>query len=113
MFAGYRRRLYGYLVRMTRRRDTAEDLLQEAYLRAFRYFDSWHGQNPRTWFLAIVRNVAWRALELRRRLGIPLVVTSLGDDLRVSKERIRQLQRQAIRRMQQTAKEQRLEPLSI
>ena len=25
--------------------------------------------------------VAWRALELRRRLGIPLVVTSLGDDM--------------------------------
>jgi colanic acid/amylovoran/stewartan biosynthesis glycosyltransferase WcaL/AmsK/CpsK len=25
--------------------------------------------------------VAWRALELRRRLGVPLVVTSLGDDM--------------------------------
>jgi RNA polymerase sigma factor (sigma-70 family) len=32
-FAAYRRRLYGYLVRMTRRRDTAEDLLQETFLR--------------------------------------------------------------------------------
>jgi RNA polymerase sigma-70 factor (ECF subfamily) len=33
VFAGYRRRLYGYLVRMTRRRDAAEDLLQETFLR--------------------------------------------------------------------------------
>jgi RNA polymerase sigma-70 factor (ECF subfamily) len=33
VFAGYRRRLYGYLVRMTRRRDVAEDLLQETFLR--------------------------------------------------------------------------------
>ncbi len=33
VFAGYRRRLYSYLVRMTRRRDVAEDLLQETFLR--------------------------------------------------------------------------------
>ena len=33
VFAAYRRRLYGYLVRMTRRRDVAEDLLQDAFVR--------------------------------------------------------------------------------
>jgi len=33
VFAAFRRRLYGYLVRMTRRRDAAEDLLQETFLR--------------------------------------------------------------------------------
>ena len=33
VFAAYRRRLYGYLVRMTRRRDVAEDLLQDSFLR--------------------------------------------------------------------------------
>ena len=33
VFAAYRRRLYGYLVRMTRSRDVAEDLLQEVFLR--------------------------------------------------------------------------------
>jgi RNA polymerase sigma factor (sigma-70 family) len=33
VFAAYRRRLYAYLVRMTRRRDVAEDLLQETFLR--------------------------------------------------------------------------------
>ena len=33
VFAAYRRRIYGYLVRMTRRRDVAEDLLQETFLR--------------------------------------------------------------------------------
>jgi RNA polymerase sigma-70 factor (ECF subfamily) len=32
-FDAYRRRVYGYLVRMTRRRDVAEDLLQETFLR--------------------------------------------------------------------------------
>ena len=34
----------------------AEDVVQEAYLRAFRYFDAWQGENFRTWLLAIVRN---------------------------------------------------------
>ena len=33
VFSAYRRRIYGYLVRMTRRRDAAEDLLQETFLR--------------------------------------------------------------------------------
>jgi RNA polymerase sigma-70 factor (ECF subfamily) len=33
VFAAYRPRLYGYLVRMTRRRDVAEDLLQDTFLR--------------------------------------------------------------------------------
>ncbi|MBA3465350.1 MAG: RNA polymerase sigma factor [Deltaproteobacteria bacterium] len=33
VFAAYRRRIYAYLVRMTRRKDAAEDLLQESFLR--------------------------------------------------------------------------------
>ncbi|HSD86587.1 MAG TPA: sigma-70 family RNA polymerase sigma factor, partial [Kofleriaceae bacterium] len=33
VFAAYRRRLYAYFVRMTRRRDLAEDLLQETFMR--------------------------------------------------------------------------------
>ncbi len=33
VFAAYRRRLYGYVVRMTRRKDVAEDILQETFLR--------------------------------------------------------------------------------
>ncbi len=33
VFAAYRRRIYGYLVRMTRRREVAEDLVQETFMR--------------------------------------------------------------------------------
>ena len=33
VFAAYRRRLFAYFVRMTRRRDLAEDLLQETFMR--------------------------------------------------------------------------------
>ena len=36
----------------------AEDVVQEAFIRAFRFFDSLHGDSGRAWVLAIVRNTA-------------------------------------------------------
>ena len=40
----------------------AEDVVQEACLRAFRFFAGFHGGNARAWLLAIVRNTyyTWR-----------------------------------------------------
>jgi len=43
----------------------AEDVLQEAMLRAYRYFDAFHGEHPRAWLLAIVRNTCFSAWERR------------------------------------------------
>ena len=34
----------------------AEDAVQEAYLRAFRYFDGFQGGDGRAWLMAVVRN---------------------------------------------------------
>jgi RNA polymerase sigma-70 factor (ECF subfamily) len=34
----------------------AEDVVQDAYLRAFRYMDTFRGENFRVWLLTIVRN---------------------------------------------------------
>ena len=34
----------------------AEDVVQDAYQRAYRYFDAFHGGNFRVWLLTIVRN---------------------------------------------------------
>ena len=34
----------------------AEDVVQDAYLRAYRYFDAFQGGNFRVWLLTIVRN---------------------------------------------------------
>ena len=44
----------------------AEDVVQEAALRAFRFFDSFRGENSRAWFLSIVRNTAFTALKRNR-----------------------------------------------
>jgi RNA polymerase sigma factor (sigma-70 family) len=44
----------------------AEDIVQEAYLRAFRFFGSFHGADGRAWLLAIVRNTSYTWLEKNR-----------------------------------------------
>jgi RNA polymerase sigma-70 factor (ECF subfamily) len=52
---------------LMRDRADAEDVVQDAYIRALRGFDGFRGDAIRPWLLAIVRNVAWRALAVRRR----------------------------------------------
>lgn len=51
---------------LTRNTQDAEDVVQEAYLRAFRFFSGFHGGNARTWLLTIVRNTCYSWLEKNR-----------------------------------------------
>ncbi len=44
----------------------AEDLVQEAYLRAFKFFDGFRGGNSRAWLLTIVRHTCYSRLQLNR-----------------------------------------------
>ncbi len=44
----------------------AEDVVQDAMLRALTYFASFRGENPRAWLLQIVRNTAYARLALRQ-----------------------------------------------
>jgi RNA polymerase sigma-70 factor (ECF subfamily) len=55
----------GYsLARFLMRSDQdADDVVQEASLRAFRFYDGFRGENSRAWFLSIVRNTAFTALK--------------------------------------------------
>jgi RNA polymerase sigma-70 factor (ECF subfamily) len=41
----------------------AEDVVQDAMVRALNYFASFRGENPRAWLLSIVRNVALTLLD--------------------------------------------------
>ena len=47
---------YNLARRLIRNQQDAEDMVQEAYLRALRYFASFHGNDARAWMLTIVRN---------------------------------------------------------
>ena len=44
----------------------AEDVVQEAYLRAYRFFDGFHGEDGRSWLLAVVRNTCYTWLKRNR-----------------------------------------------
>jgi RNA polymerase sigma-70 factor (ECF subfamily) len=44
----------------------AEDVMQEAIVRAFRFFDRLKAENPRAWLLKIVRNSAYTFLRQNR-----------------------------------------------
>jgi RNA polymerase sigma-70 factor, ECF subfamily len=48
---------------LTRNSDDAEDLVQEAFLRAFRSFETMEGQDGRAWLLAVVRNTCFTWLK--------------------------------------------------
>src|SRR5262249_49503267 len=44
----------------------ADDAAQDAYVRAFRHFDSWNGTNARAWLLTIVRRCCYTLLSRTR-----------------------------------------------
>lgn len=49
--------LYSFAVRLTRDRDDAADLVQETYLKAFRFFDKFErGTNCKAWLFRILKN---------------------------------------------------------
>jgi len=51
---------------LTRNGHDAEDVVQEAFLRALRFFGGFHGGNARAWLLAIVRNTCYDWLRRHR-----------------------------------------------
>jgi RNA polymerase sigma-70 factor (ECF subfamily) len=51
---------------LTRNDQDAQDVTQEACLRAFRFFDGYQGGNMRAWLLTIVRNTCYTWLRQNR-----------------------------------------------
>ncbi|HKR18549.1 MAG TPA: sigma-70 family RNA polymerase sigma factor [Stellaceae bacterium] len=56
----------------------ADDVVQEAAVRALTYFASFRGDNARGWFLQIVRNAAYASMKLDR--GLRTVSLAADDD---------------------------------
>jgi RNA polymerase sigma-70 factor, ECF subfamily len=55
---------------LLRGRADAEDVAQEAMLRAFRFFGGFHGGDARAWLLQIVRNTCYSWLEKHRPMEL-------------------------------------------
>ena len=70
---------------LTGNRTDAEDVVQEASVRAFRAIGSFSGVNARAWVLAIVRNTTYSWLSKNRRVDLIAaecdVEIGLRDDL--------------------------------
>jgi RNA polymerase sigma-70 factor (ECF subfamily) len=47
----------------------AQDAVQEAYLRAYRFFGGFRGEDARPWLLGVVRHACYTLLERERRAG--------------------------------------------
>ena len=62
---------------LTRNDADAGDVVQESFLRAFRYFDSYRGGDAKSWVLKIVRHTCYSWLARNR----PADVTSLDAEL--------------------------------
>lgn len=63
---------------LVRDREAAEDVVQDAMLRALTYFTSFRGDNPRAWLLQIVRNAAYASNRVDQ--GVRLVPLGDGND---------------------------------
>ncbi|HEX7644896.1 MAG TPA: sigma-70 family RNA polymerase sigma factor [Burkholderiaceae bacterium] len=67
---------------LTRNDHQAEDLVQNAFLRAFRFFDGFRGDDARAWLLTIVRNTYFTSLREERHEHVQFDEELLGAEER-------------------------------
>ncbi|MHA6252957.1 RNA polymerase sigma factor [Oceanobacillus sp. CAU 1775] len=49
--------IYNYIVFLMKDHEQAKDILQDTYIRAYKKFDSFQGENPKAWLFTIARNI--------------------------------------------------------
>jgi RNA polymerase sigma-70 factor (ECF subfamily) len=64
---------------LTRNEHDAQDVVQDAFLRAFKFFGGFRGGNSRYWLLSIVRNAGYTWLEKNRKRD--LVATAFDEEI--------------------------------
>ncbi len=68
---------------LTRNEHDAEDMVQEAYLRAFKFFDGFRGTDARAWLLTIVRNTCYTWLQQNRGYNS---TTELDEEIQTAED---------------------------
>jgi RNA polymerase sigma-70 factor, ECF subfamily len=66
---------------LLRNEEDARDVVQEAYLRAFKSFGGFHGSNGRAWLLTIVRNTSYTLLKKNHAVDL---TTTFDEEIHVS-----------------------------
>lgn len=95
----------------TRNDKDAEDIVQEAYLRALRHFSGFHGGDARPWLLAIVRNTYYTWFRQNRvpERGVELdeeIYMRSSDDLDPEMLLVRAADSEMVRRALQSLSEE-------
>lgn len=75
---------FNYARWLTNNDSEAEDVVQDAYLRAFRFFSTLRGRDARPWLLAIVRNAWYGRAAARKGLASPSDIESAAEGLRAA-----------------------------
>jgi RNA polymerase sigma factor (sigma-70 family) len=90
---------------LTRNDHDAQDVVQDAFLRAFKFFGGFRGGNGRSWLLSIVRNTCYNWLEKNRRKELGTVFdeeihlledTAATPEMRLSQNLDRELVRHVV-----------------
>src|SRR5256885_14906913 len=66
---------------LLRNEQDAQDVVQEAFLRAFKSFAGFHGGNGRAWLLTIVRNTSYTLLKKNRAVDF---TTSFEEEIHLA-----------------------------
>src|SRR6478735_12236999 len=66
---------------LLRNEQDAQDVVQEAFLRAFKSFGGFHGANGRAWLLTIVRNTSYTLL---KKKGVADLTTPFDEQIHAS-----------------------------
>src|SRR6266581_4820721 len=66
---------------LTRNEHDAQDVVQDAFLRAFKFFGGFHGGNSRSWLLSIVRNTTYTWLQKNRKHELATVFDEEVHDI--------------------------------
>ena len=64
----------------------AEDVVQEAYMRAFKFFGGYRGGDSRSWLLSIVRNTCYTWLQQNRSRELSEPIDDNLDKVEISTE---------------------------
>src|SRR5438270_12464653 len=69
---------------LLRNEQDAQDVVQEAFLRAFKSFSGFHGSNGRAWLLTIVRNSSYTLLKKNRAVDF---TTTFDEEIHASDDK--------------------------
>ena len=75
---------YNFARWLVQNESDAEDIVQESYLRALKYFAGYHGGDSRAWLLAIVRNSAYSWLQQNRSRQLTAPIDEKTESLAVA-----------------------------